>query len=103
MHQQTGKRIFVYFLLLLTFTSINNINLGKIKFNKVKNINILGLNNLDSEIILNDLKNLNLENIFFINKNKITKIIDSNTLVEEFKVFKKYPSTLNIEIQKTIF
>jgi len=103
MHQQTGKRIFVYFLLLLTFTSINNINLSKIKFNKVKNINILGLNNLDSEIILNDLKNLNLENIFFINKNKITKIIDSNTLVEEFKVFKKYPSTLNIEIQKTIF
>ena len=103
MHQQTGKRIFVYFLLLLTFTSINNINLSKIKFNKVKNINILGLNNLDSEIILNDLKNLNLENIFFINKNKITKIIDSNTLVEEFKVFKKYPSTLNIEIKKTIF
>ena len=103
MRQQIGKRIFVYFLLLLIFASINNINLSKIKFNKVKKINITGLNNLDSEILLKDLKNLNLENIFFINKNKITKIIDSNTLVEEFKVFKKYPSTLNIEIQKTIF
>lgn len=102
MHQQIGKKIFVYFLLLLIFASINNINLSEIKFNKVKNINIQGLNNLDSEIILKDLKNLNLENIFFINKHKIKKIIDSNTLVEEFKVFKKYPSAINIEIQKTI-
>ena len=103
MHQQIGKKIFAYFLLLLIFASINNINLSEIKFNKVKNINIEGLNNLESEIILKDLKNLNLENIFFINKNKINKIIDSNALVEEFKVFKKYPSTINIEIQKTIF
>jgi len=103
MHQQIGKRIFVYFLLFLIVASINNINLSKIKFNKVKNINITGLNNLDSEIISRDLKNLNLENIFFINKDKITKIIDSNSLVEEFKVIKNYPSTLNIEIQKTIF
>ena len=103
MHQQIGKKIFAYFLLLLIFASINNINLSEIKFNKVKNINIEGLNNLESEIILKDLKNLNLENIFFVNKHKINKIIDSNALVEEFKVFKKYPSTINIEIQKTIF
>ncbi len=103
MHQQIGKKIFVYFLLLLIFASINNINLSEIKFNKVRNINIEGLNNLDSEIILKDLKNLNLENIFFINKHKINKIIETNALVEEFKVFKKYPSAINIEIQKTIF
>ena len=103
MRQQIGKRIFVYFLLLLIFASINNINLNKFNFNKVKKINITGLNNLDREIILKDLKNLNLGKKFFINKKKITKIINSNTLVEEFKVFRKYPSTINIEIQKTVF
>ena len=103
MHQKKGKRILIYFLLLLIFASINNINLNKNKFSKVENINITGLNNFDNEIILNNLKNLNLENIFFINKNKFSKIIDSNTLVEEFKVFKRYPSTLDREIKKTIF
>ena len=103
MHQRKGKLVLIYFLLLLIVASINNINFSNIKFNKVKKINISGLNNLEKEKILRDINNLNLENIFFLNSIKINNIINSNSLVEEFKVFKKYPSTINIDIEKTIF
>lgn len=103
MHQQKSKRIFVYFLLLLILGSINNINLSKVKFKKIENINILGLSIINKEILLKEIKNLNLENIFFLNDDKIKSIIDKNSLVEEYEVFKKYPSTLNVEIKKTIF
>ena len=103
MHQRKGKLVLIYFLLLLILASINNINFSNIKFNKVEKINISGLNYLENEKILRDINNLNLENIFFLNSIKINNIINSNSLVEEFKVFKKYPSTINIDIEKTIF
>ena len=52
---------------------------------------------------MNKLKNLRLGNIFFINKKKIEKLINSNSLIESYVVFKEYPSTLNIRIDKTKF
>ena len=103
MHQRKGKLVLIYFLLLLIVASINNVNFSDIKFNRVEKINISGLNYLENEKILRDINNLNLENIFFLNGIKINNIINSNSLVEEFKVFKKYPSTINIDIEKTIF
>tara|TARA_Y100001970_G_C13983850_1_gene724634 strand:+ start:137 stop:808 length:672 start_codon:yes stop_codon:yes gene_type:complete len=103
MHQQKGKKIIFYFLLIFIVGSINNINLSNMKITNVKNINISGLDNLNNKIILKKIQNLNLENIFFLNRSKIRQIIESNSLVEEYKILKKYPSTINIEIQKTIF
>ena len=103
MHQRKGKLVLIYFLLLLIVASINNVNFSDIKFSRVEKINISGLNYLENEKILRDINNLNLENIFFLNSIKINNIINSNSLVEEFKVFKKYPSTINIDIEKTIF
>ena len=52
---------------------------------------------------MNKLKYLSLENIFFINKNKIDKLIYSNSLIEKYEIFKEYPSTINIRIKKTNF
>ena len=83
--------------------SITNISLNDIKFNKIKNIKILGLKNNETQTLLEDLKSLNLKNIFFINANEIRKIINSNNLVEKFEIFKIYPSTLFIEIEQTNF
>ena len=103
MQQRKSKIILIYFFLIIILGSVNNLNLTKIKFNKVENINISGLDNLDSAIIQKDLKSLNLGNIFFLDKNSIGKVIDSNTLIQKYKIFKKYPSTLDIEIEKTDF
>ena len=82
---------------------MNNLSLSKIKFNKVENINISGLDSSDNIIIQNDLKSLNLGSIFLLDENSIGKVIDSNNLIQKYKIFKKYPSTLNIEIEKTDF
>ena len=51
--------------------------------------------------ILKNLNKLNLENIFFMSAQEIDKIIEKNSLVENYSIFKKYPSSLKIQIKKT--
>ena len=103
MLQKKNKIIILYFFLFLLLGSINNIKFKQIEFYKIKKIKIIGLSNYEKEIILKDINNLNLENIFFLNGKEINQILSSNTLVEKFKIYKRYPSTLLIEIKKTNF
>lgn len=103
MQQRKSKIVIIYFLFLIFLGSINNISLSKVNFNKVENIDISGLNKFDIENLLKDLKKLNLENIFLLDEIAISKIIETNTLIQKFKIFKNYPSTLVIEIEKTDF
>ena len=92
MHQQKGKKILIYFFLIFLFGSINNINLDNLKLRKINNITVTGLGNDANEILLQEIKNLNLNNIFLIDKNKIIDQINSNSLVERYIIFKNYPS-----------
>jgi len=103
MHQRKGKKILIYFFLFLLVGSINNISLNNLKFEKIKNINVIGLNNEDNIVLLQNIKKLNLKNIFSINKSEISNQIDSDTLVENYEVFKKYPSSLIVNVKKTKF
>ena len=68
MHQRKSKKILIYFFLLVLVGSINNNSINNLKFEKIKNINIFGLDENDQIILLDDLKNLDLKNIFFVNK-----------------------------------
>ena len=103
MHPRKGKIILIYFFLFLLVGSINNINLNNLKFKKISEIKVLGLGNNENLILSQKIKNLNLNNIFSINDNKIVNQISSNSLVEEFNIFKIYPSSINIKIKKTKF
>ena len=103
MHQQKGKTILIYFFLFLIVGSINNNSLNKIQLEKIKNIQISGLNQNQNIYLLESIKELNLKNIFFLNENEISKIISSNSLVENYEIFKKYPNSLDIKIEKTEF
>ena len=103
MHQRKGKKILFYLFLLLIIGSINNNSLSKIQFEKIKNIKISGLSENENTKLLEKIKNLNLENIFLIKRNQISKIINSNNLVENYEVFKKYPNSIDIKIEKTNF
>ena len=103
MHQQKGKIILIYFFLFLIVGSINNHSLNRIKLEKIKNIKISGLNENENINLLENILNLNLKNIFLINRNEISKIISSNSLVENYEIFKKYPHTIDIKIEKTNF
>ncbi len=53
--------------------------------------------------MLKEIENFNLKNIFIINKIDLKDEIESNTLVENYSIFKRYPSTLDINIEKTKF
>ena len=103
MHQRKGKKILIYLFILIFAGSINNTALTKIEFENIKNISISGLNDEENLNILNDIKDLDLKSIFIINKNEISKIINSNNLVEKYEITKKYPHSLDIKITKTNF
>ena len=103
MHQRKGKKILIYFFLLILVGSINNIDLSSLKFEEVKDINIDGLEEKENSILLNEIHNLNLDNIFFVNREDIQNQIDSNSLVEKYNIFKRYPDSLDIKIEKTEF
>ena len=103
MLQQTSKRIFFYFFLLFMVGSINNLSLKDINLYTIKNIYVSGLDEENNKKVLNDVKNLNLENIFLVNKNEIDKLINENSLIEDYDIFKIYPSTIHINIRKTNF
>ena len=103
MQQRKSKKILIYFFLLLVVGSINNINLNGLKFQNINNINITGLNINNKLILLKQIKNFNLNNIFLINKIDLKDEIESNTLVENYSIFKRYPSSLDINIEKTKF
>ena len=103
MHQQKGKKILIYLFLFLIVGSVNNTGLTKIKFEKIKIIQISGLNQNQNINISEKIKELNLKNIFFLNGNEISKIISSNSLVENYEIFKKYPYALDIKIERTDF
>ena len=101
MQQQKSKKILIYFFLLLLVGSINNIKLNGLKIQNINNINITGLDIKNKLILLKDIKNFNLNNIFLINKIDLKDEIESNTLVENYSIFKRYPSSLDISIEKT--
>ena len=103
MHLQKGKKILIYLFLFLIVGSVNNIALTKINFEKIKSIEISGLNQNQNINLLENIKELNIKNIFFLNGNEISKIISSNSLVENYEIFKKYPDTIDIKIERTKF
>ena len=89
--------------MLILVGSINNNSINDLKLKKVKNINIFGLEENDQKNLLYNLNSLDLKNIFFINKKKFQNIIETNSLVKEYNVIKKYPSSIDINIKKTSF
>ena len=103
MPQRKSKKILIYFFLFILISSIGNIKLNNFQFEKIKSINISGLNDTENLNLTNKIKKLNIENIFFLNGKEISALIDSNNSIESFIITKKYPSTIEIKIIKTNF
>ena len=103
MQQRKSKKILIYFFLLILVGSINNTNLSDLKLHNINEINIIGLDIKDKSILLKKIKNTDLNNIFLINKKDLINEIELNSLVEKYLIFKRYPSTLDIRIDKTKF
>jgi len=103
MQQKKSKKILVYFFLFLMIGTLNNKNLKIDNFANLDEIIVKGLDNKNNYQIVNSLNLLKIDNLFFLNKEQIKDKIISNNLVEKYSVFRKYPSTLKVEISKTKF
>ncbi len=103
MQQRKSRKFLIYFFLFISLGSINNIQLQNFKFNQIKKIKISGLDNTNNQYILKQIKKLNLDNIFFTNINEIKNVFEENSIIENYTIFKIYPSTLDIKIKKTNF
>ena len=75
MHQRKSKKLLIYFFLLIIISSTNNISFTNLEFQKVRNIEVSGLGEIENKLITDQIKNLNLSNIFFINKAEINNLI----------------------------
>ena len=102
MHQRISKKITIYILIFFILVTITNYKLSS-NFYIIKQLNINGLNKIETEKIYNELLVFKDTNIFSFDKKNISQRIYSNDIVEEFEIYKIYPSTLNIEIKKTKF
>mgnify|MGYP001363942493 CR=1 FL=1 len=103
MHQQISKKILTYFFLFTIFGTLNNKNLNEFEFLKIDRIDISGIDIENKLNLIKELDFFKFQNIFFLDKTRIQKIISSNPFVEKFSILKKYPSELKIEIHKTKF
>ena len=104
MHQRKSKKILIYLFLLFLVGSINNIYINNLKLLSVKEINVIGLENEENSILSKKIERLlKLDNIYLINKKDLNTLIETNNLVEKYFIFKRYPSSLNINIDKTNF
>ena len=104
MHQRKSKKILIYLFLLFLVGSINNIHINNLNFLSVKEINVTGLENKENSTLSKKIERLlKLDNIYLINKKDLNTLIESNNLVEKYFIFKRYPSSLNINIDKTNF
>ena len=102
MLQQINKKIFFYISLVIILGTFNNKNLKNFDLPQINMVNIEGIEFKDNEY--SKISNLiRLNNLFSIQKSQIKKILNSNNLIEEYEVFKRYPSSLEIKIQKTNF
>ena len=101
MQQRKSKKILLYFFLLIILGTFNNHFLIKVELPKLKNIEVLGLNEDINQKIANDLIFLKFQNLFFLKSPQIKKIIDTNNSVENYTVFKEFPSTIVIKIEET--
>ena len=101
MHLLISKKISIYLLLFCFLVSINNISLMNISFPKIDKIEIIGLNLDEKKKIESIINDANFKNIFYLDKQYLKKKINSINNIEQFEIFKNYPSTLKIFIKET--
>lgn len=96
-----SKLIFIYILLFILITSINNKNFhNKELFSNNLIFEVNGLPYVDNQKLKRDLIDINKDNIFRLDQNKLSNRINKNNLVLTFLARKNYPNKIDIEINK---
>ena len=98
MQLRLNRKILFYILLIISLSTFNNKYFSNIELKTIDQITIVGLNDRETQDLLTNLELLNLKNIFFLNKFQLVKKLEANKLIENYSVFKKYPSSIEIRI-----
>jgi len=105
MHRLTDKKkiitIYLLFLFILSTSSNKSLEYQRNYSAKINEIQVSGLSKSFNSQIRNKLEKLLDINIFFINKDKIDKIISEYNLVELYSVKKIYPKKIEVKIEQT--
>ena len=103
MHQRISKKIFIYLFILFIVGTLNNKEISKLIIPKIDNLEISGLSEFENEKIYQELDILKNFNLYFLKQDKISEILVLNKVIEKFSIFKRYPSNLIIDLEKTKF
>tara|TARA_B100001027_G_scaffold82438_1_gene56505 strand:+ start:17 stop:691 length:675 start_codon:yes stop_codon:yes gene_type:complete len=103
MQLSLSKKIISYIFLIIFLSTLNSKHVSEIRLKNVDQITVIGLQENEKQDLLNDLQLLNLNNIFFLKKFELTNKLDANKLIENYTIFKKYPSSILIKVNKTKF
>ncbi|WP_440917360.1 cell division protein FtsQ/DivIB [Candidatus Pelagibacter sp.] len=102
MLQQINKKIIFYISLVIILGTFNNKNLTNFELPKINMVNIEGIELNENEFL--EITNLiKLNNLLSIEKSQLKEILNANNLIEKYEVLKKYPSSIEIKIEKTNF
>ena len=94
MPKRKSKKIFQYLFLFLIIGTLNNKNLSTLELPKIDEISVSGLSEKENLELLKSLEKFKKNNLFFLSKFELVKIIEKNDYIEKFSVSKKYPSSL---------
>ncbi len=103
MQLRLSRKILFYIFLIIFLSTFNNKYFSNIELKTIDEITIIGLNDREMQDLLDNLESLNLKNIFFLNKFELVKKLEANKLIENYTVFKNYPSSIEIRVTKTKF
>lgn len=92
------KRIIVALILLISLTTITSDQKIIFSIFSLKKITIENNSLLKENDIKKSLEPIYDKNLFQLNNKEIKKILLQNSLIDSFKIKKKYPNTLEIEI-----
>ena len=101
MQKQISKKIFLYLFLFLFLGTPNNKMLLELNIKDSNGFEISSLSKFDDIEIIKELSNHKHENLFLLEKEQIKKIIKKNKIIENYNIYKKYPSDLVVNFEKT--
>jgi len=103
MQKRISKKIILYLFILLLLATPNNKEFLKSNFNKEFSFEILSLSEFDDKKIISELLNYKNQNLFLLNKEEIIEVIKKYKVIEDYNIYKNYPSNLIVKLKKTKF
>ncbi len=101
MQLKKNNKIFLYFFLLFLIGILNNKNIKSFEFTKINQIKVSGLSERENLEVWENLEDYKFFNLFLLKEFHLEKVMNSNDHVEEFFIFKRYPSSLEVKLKKT--